>query len=186
MIEPRKNVVTLLKAYCDLPAAVRERYPLVLAGGWGWGVGEVAAFLEGEGRHKGVVHLGYVADSDLAALYNGARALAYPSFYEGFGLPPVEMLACGGAVLAAAAGAVAETAGAKAHLVEALDVAGWREALARVCTDDDWWRSLRDGAVEAARPYTWDRCAADTLRAYRLAAGRPQDQEFSPIRRAAG
>src|SRR5262249_54971898 len=138
---------------------------------WGWGVADVAAFLDSEARHRGVVHLGYVPDGDLPALYNGARALAYPSFYEGFGLPPVEMLACGGAVLASTGGAVAETPGARAHLIEPLDVAGWRDALLRVCTDDGWWASLREGAVEAARPFTWECCAADTLRAYHAAAG---------------
>jgi alpha-1,3-rhamnosyl/mannosyltransferase len=185
-IEPRKNVLTLLRAYCDLPFEVRGRYPLVLVGGWGWGVADVAAFLEEEARHKGVLHLGYVPEVDLAALYNGARALAYPSLYEGFGLPPVEMLACGGAVLASTAGAVAETVGGQAHLVEPLDLAGWRDALLRVCTDDDWWRQLRQGACEAAAPFTWQRCAADTLRAYHALAGQPQASEGQPPRRLAG
>ncbi len=173
-VEPRKNVLTLLRAYCDLPAALRDRHPLVLAGAWGWGVADVAAYLHDEARHKGVRHLGYVADADLPALYNGARALAYPSLYEGFGLPPVEMLACGGAVLASTAGAVAETVGGQAHLVEPLDLAGWRDALRRVCTDEDWWAALRRGATEAARPYTWERCAAETLRVYRALAGQPE------------
>jgi alpha-1,3-rhamnosyl/mannosyltransferase len=184
-IEPRKNVLTLLRAYCDLPGALRERFPLVLAGAWGWGVADVAAYLHDHARHQGVRHLGYVAEADLAALYNGARALAYPSLYEGFGLPPVEMLACGGAVLASTAGAVAETAGAAAHLVEPLDVAGWRDALARVCADDDWWRQLRRGAVAAARPFTWERCAADTLAVYRQLTGRRKEREL-PQQRAAG
>jgi alpha-1,3-rhamnosyl/mannosyltransferase len=125
-----------------------------------------------------------VADADLPALYGGARALAYPSLYEGFGLPPVEMLACGGAVLASTAGAVAETAGARAHLVRPLDVGGWRDALARVCRDNGWWRQLRQGAAEAARPFTWERCAADTLRVYRLLLGQSPSQELP--RRAAG
>jgi alpha-1,3-rhamnosyl/mannosyltransferase len=104
-------------------------------------------------------------------LYNGARALVFPSFYEGFGLPPVEMLACGGAVLASTAGAVAETVGGQAHLIEPLDIDGWREAMRRVVEDDDWWHSLRRGAVESARPFTWEQCAADTLRVYRQLAG---------------
>ncbi len=185
-IEPRKNVLTLLRAYCALPAAVRGRFPLVLAGGWGWGVADVAAFLDSEARHRGVVHLGYVPDSLLPALYNGARALAYPSLYEGFGLPPVEMLACGGAVLASTAGAVAETAGGKAHLVEPLDVAGWRDALLRVCTDDGWWEELRKGATTAAAGFTWERCAADTLHVYYLLTGRTQAHELPPPRRVAG
>jgi alpha-1,3-rhamnosyl/mannosyltransferase len=175
-IEPRKNVLTLLRAYCALPAALRGRHPLVLAGGWGWGAADVAAYLDAEGRARGVRHLGYVPDALLPALYNGARALAYPSLYEGFGLPPVEMLACGGAVLASTAGAVAETAGAAAHLVEPLDADGWRQALARVCGDDGWRQALRAGACRAARPYTWQRCAADTLDAYRKLAGKAERQ----------
>lgn len=166
-IEPRKNALTLLRAYCALPAAVREQFPLLLVGGWGWGAGNVANYLDTEARHKGVRHLGYLAEQHLALLYNGARALAFPSHYEGFGLPPVEMLACGGAVLASTAGAVAETSGTKAHLIDPDDEAGWHQALLRVCTEKDWWAALRSGAVEAARPYTWERCAADTLKTYR-------------------
>jgi alpha-1,3-rhamnosyl/mannosyltransferase len=171
-IEPRKNVLTLLRAYCSLPDTVRRRYPLLLVGGWGWDVGPVAAYLDREARQRGVHHLGYVPEGLLSVLYNGARALVYPSLYEGFGLPPVEMLACGGAVLASTAPALVETVGAQAHLIEATDIDGWRDALLRVCTDDDWWRWLRTGAEEAARPYTWERCAAETLAVYRrVAAG---------------
>ncbi|HKB38172.1 MAG TPA: glycosyltransferase family 1 protein, partial [Gemmataceae bacterium] len=95
-LEPRKNVETLLRAYCDLPARQRERCPLVLAGGWGWRAEGLRTLFESEARPRGVLHIGYVAEADLPALYSGARALAFPSLYEGFGLPPLEMLACGG------------------------------------------------------------------------------------------
>jgi alpha-1,3-rhamnosyl/mannosyltransferase len=166
-IEPRKNVLTMLRAYCDLPAALRERCPLVLAGAWGWGAAEVAEFLDRVGRHRNVVYAGYVADELLPALYNGARALVYPSHYEGFGLPPVEMMACGGAVLASTAAALDETVGGQAHLIEPGDVAGWRDGLARVVSDDDWWRRLRRGAVARAARFSWSRCAAETLGVYR-------------------
>ena len=129
------------------------------------------------------MHLGYVADADLPVLYNGARALVYPSLYEGFGLPPVEMLACGGAVLASTAGALAETVGGQAHLIPAADEDGWRAAMLRVVTEDEWWQSLRQGAVEAARPYTWERCAATALRVYRQACGLSRDDR--PVARRA-
>ena len=172
-IEPRKNVMTLLRAYVKLPGEVRERCPLVLAGGWGWNSADVAAFLNDEARHRGVIYTGYLPEERLPAVMNGARALVYPSFYEGFGMPPVEMMACGGAVLCSTAGALVETVGARAHLVEALDEDGWREALLRAARDDDWIADLRRGTVEAARPFTWERCAADTLAVYRSICGQP-------------
>ena len=169
-IEPRKNVQTLVRAYVELPAAVRERYPLLLVGGWGWNSADMRQLLE-DTRHLGVQHVGYVADKHLPALYNGARALVFPTFYEGFGSPPVEMMACGGAVLGSTAGALMETVGKQAHLTDPHDLEGWRQALLRVTTDDDWWRHLRTGAREAVRPFTWDQCAADTLAVYRNLSG---------------
>src|SRR5579883_794977 len=174
-IEPRKNLTTLLRAYRALDERVRRAYPLVLVGNWGWNAGEVARLLESKEAAAEVIHLGYVPEGSLSALYNGARALVYPSLYEGFGLPPVEMLACGGAVLASTAGALVETVGQKAHLIEPLDLEGWRQAMQRVVEDEDWWQALRRGAVEAAKPFTWEQCAADTLRVYRQLGGEPKD-----------
>jgi alpha-1,3-rhamnosyl/mannosyltransferase len=186
-IEPRKNILLLLQAYCALPAAIRADWPLVLVGGWGWNAGPVADYLHAVGRARGVLHLGYLADEHLAAVYNGARALLYPSLYEGFGLPPLEMMACGGAVLASTAGALVETVGGQAHLVPPDDVDGWRRAMLRVVGDDDWWQALRAGARGRARPFTWDRCAAEVMDVYRSVRGvrRLPDPQAVP-RRAAG
>ncbi|MFL5338831.1 MAG: glycosyltransferase family 4 protein, partial [Gemmataceae bacterium] len=136
-IEPRKNHLTLLKAYCDLPAALRNQHPLVLVGPWGWNYAAVRDFYESEARHRGVIHLGYLSDDVLPALYNAARALVYPSYYEGFGLPPAEMLACGGAVLASTAPTLREVLGNCAWYHDPDDLAGWRDAMAAVLTDDD-------------------------------------------------
>jgi alpha-1,3-rhamnosyl/mannosyltransferase len=165
-LEPRKNVLMLMRIYCSLPGWLRERYPLVLVGGKGWNSTDIHAYLDQEARHKGVIHLGYLPDEHLATLYNGARALLFPSFYEGFGLPPIEMMACGGAVIASTAGAVVEVVGRKAHLIDPRDGDGWRQALMRVTTDEDWWKELRQGTEEVAKPFTWERCAADTLAVY--------------------
>lgn len=183
-IEPRKNVLRLLQAYCALPANLRERWPLLLAGTWGWDFQTVAAYYHSEARHRGVRHLGYVKDRDLPLLYNGARALVYPSLYEGFGLPPLEMMACGGAVLASTAEALLETVGPRAHLTHPEDTDGWRTALVRVLTDDDWWLSLRQGATDFARPFTWERCAAETLALYRSLCGATTSSVL-PVARAA-
>jgi alpha-1,3-rhamnosyl/mannosyltransferase len=165
-IEPRKNLMTLLKAYCSLPRSVRDDYPLVLVGGWGWNSADVATFLHDEARHRGVRYLGYLPESAMCLLYNAARALVFPSYYEGFGLPPIEMMACAGAVLASTAGAIAETVGSKANLIDPNDIDGWRNAMLGVCTDDEWWRALRTGTEKVAKPFTWERCAADTLAVY--------------------
>jgi glycosyltransferase involved in cell wall biosynthesis len=170
-IEPRKNVLRLLRAYCSLPASVRNHWPLLLVGNWGWASADVADYLHAEARHRGVIHVGYVAEKHLAAVYNGARALLYPSWYEGFGLPPVEMMACGGAVLASTAAALVETVGKRAHLVCPADVDGWRDSMLQVVQDDDWWLSLRKGARALARPFTWRKCAAETLAVYNSLCG---------------
>jgi alpha-1,3-rhamnosyl/mannosyltransferase len=188
-IEPRKNLLRLLRLYCSLPAPLRERWPLVMVGRWGWNTREVADYLHSEARHRGVMHLGYVSEKYLAPLYNGARALLFPSLYEGFGLPPIEMMACGGAVLASTAQALVETVGGQAHLIDAEDDDGWRTALLRVVQDDDWWQTLRQGAVEMAQPYTWENCARQTLEVYRLVCGLPLElteaEDKSDRRRAA-
>jgi glycosyltransferase involved in cell wall biosynthesis len=170
-LEPRKNLTLLTRAYCALPAAVRERCPLLLVGKWGWNTGALADFLHGEARHRGVIHVGYLAEEDLPVLYNGARALVYPSLYEGFGLPPLEMMACGGAVLASTAGSVAEVVGPCAHLVDPHDEPGWRDAMERVITDDDWRLELRRGVRQWVAPFTWERCALQTLQTYRQVLG---------------
>jgi len=170
-IEPRKNLLRLMQAYVDLPAELRERCPLVLAGQWGWRFDETADFFFSTARHRGVIQTGFVPDADLPAVYNGARALVFPSLYEGFGIPAIEMMGCGGAVLASTAGALAEVVGKQAALIEPQDVEGWRDAMKRVITDDQWWQGLKKGVVERAGQFTWERTATETLRVYQRLAG---------------
>jgi alpha-1,3-rhamnosyl/mannosyltransferase len=166
-IEPRKNVLTLLKAYCDLPATVRRACRLVLAGGWGWKSADIAEFLRSSAADKGVIHLGYTEDRHLPGLYAGARALVYPSLDEGFGLPPLEMLAADGAVVSSPAGSLSEVLDGHAHFVDPHDLSGWRESLLRAATDDDWLREIRRGGRAHTAAFTWDRCAAGTVEVYR-------------------
>ncbi|HET6572063.1 MAG TPA: glycosyltransferase family 1 protein [Fimbriiglobus sp.] len=166
-IEPRKNVGTAMRAFADLPAEVRESCPLVLVGPWGWKSDADRDYFEGVCRGRGVRHLGYVADDDLPAVYAGAVGLVYPSHYEGFGLPPLEMLACGGAVLASTADAVREVCGDHAALIAPKDLPGWRAAMLRLATDADYRNDLRRGGVAHAARFTWERSAAVTAAVYR-------------------
>ncbi len=176
-IEPRKNLKMLMQVYCSLPSALRDQWPLLVVGSWGWNTGSIREYFHSHARHRGVIHLGYVPEEQLNLLYNGARALVYPSYYEGFGLPPIEMMACGGAVIAATAEAVQETVGRKAHLIPPSDFDGWRAALQRILTDPAWYRQLRQGTQEIACPFTWEQCAVDTLRAYHKVSGIPDSSE---------
>jgi alpha-1,3-rhamnosyl/mannosyltransferase len=170
-IEPRKNIATILRAFCDLPTSIREACPIVLAGGWGWKSERERDLFEDEARHRGVIHLGYVDDADLPAIYSGADALLYPSFYEGFGLPPVEMLACGGAVIASTAAAVREVVGGHAVLLESHDLDGWREAMRRAVAEPGWLDSTRSGGQAHASPFTWEAAARRTTAVYRQVLG---------------
>jgi glycosyltransferase involved in cell wall biosynthesis len=169
-IEPRKNLLRLMQAYCDLPRPLRERHPLALVGGWGWRNQPIREYYESTARHAGVVKLGYVPEENLPALYNGARALVFPSHYEGFGFPPLEMLACGGAVLASTAGSVREIMPPGQALLAPEDVAGWRNQMRTILEDDDYWVAARRGGVEHAQAFTWRRCAEETRAVYRKVA----------------
>jgi alpha-1,3-rhamnosyl/mannosyltransferase len=166
-IEPRKNLLLLLQAYCDLPATLRERCPLVLVGGWGWNSADVYEYLHSTAQHRHVLHVGYLPEADLPAVYNGARALVFPTHYEGFGMPTIEMFACGGAVIASTAGAVAEVVRGQGWLVDPGDRAGWREAMRRIIEEDDWHAHLCEGGPAVAAGFTWQACARDTMAAYR-------------------
>jgi alpha-1,3-rhamnosyl/mannosyltransferase len=114
----------------------------------------------------GVRHLGYVSEETLPLLYNAARCLAFPSYYEGFGLPPVEMLACGGAVLASNIATLTETVGNCAALIAPGDADAWRHALLQAASDEDWLRGLRRGAVQAMAAYSWEKTAEQAWDAY--------------------
>jgi glycosyltransferase involved in cell wall biosynthesis len=170
-IEPRKNLLLLMQAYCDLPAPLRERCPLVLIGGWGWRNESIRDYFETTARHLGVVHFGYAPESDLPSIYNGARALVFPSHYEGFGLPPLEMMACGGAVIASSASSLREIMPKRSRLIPPDDVAAWRDAIKIMIAEDDFWSQSRIGSVQHASRFTWEQCARDTWNVYEQVLG---------------
>jgi glycosyltransferase involved in cell wall biosynthesis len=155
-IEPRKNLPTLLDAWGRL----EERPPLVVAGGWGWRYEEVRARVERLGPD--VRLLGAVPPDDLPGLYNLAACLAHPAWYEGFGLTPLEAMACGTPVVASDASSLPEVVGDAGLLVPPADVEGWTAALARVCGDEEAAAGLRRRGLARAAEFTWQRAAART------------------------
>ena len=169
-VEPKKNLPTLLRAVAALRRDGRP-HALVIAGVRGWKCREVYALPAELGIEDAVRFLGYVPEDDLPALYGAAEAFAFPSLVEGFGLPPLEAMACGTPVVASDADALVETAGDAALHVPARDAAALADALRRVLDD----ASLRERLVEAglarAAEFTWTRTAEQTRAVYREAVG---------------
>ena len=167
-IQPRKNLVRLIDAFAE--AALPDTR-LVIVGKRGWGTAEIEARAAERGIADRVQFTGYVADADVPALISGARALALPSLYEGFGLPAAEALVCGTPVVAANVASLPEVVGDAGLLVDPLDTAAIAHALHRIATDDVLHAELRERGLARAAAWTWERCAAETLAVLERAAG---------------
>jgi glycosyltransferase involved in cell wall biosynthesis len=164
-LEPRKNVPRLLEAY----ARLRRRGPvppLVLAGGRGWGYAAIDARVAALDLGDSVRFLGYVPAAELPLCYNAASVFVYPSLYEGFGLPPLEALACGTPVVASRAASLPEALGEAALLVEPRDVGALADALEAALTDAALRDRLRAAGPAQARRFSWRQMAEQTVAAY--------------------
>jgi len=115
-----------------------------------------------------VQFLGYVPTADLVGLYNLAEALAFPSLYEGFGLPAIEAMACGTPVITSRRGSMVEVAGNAAQFVDPLEVESIAEGLYGVLNDAAWREELRAKGLAQASRFSWTQAAAETLEVYRL------------------
>ncbi len=171
-LHPRRNLLTLIRALGRLPslAANRAAPMLVLAG---MDRGERAK-LEDEARRSRIrIHFAGPADDNaLASLYAGAAVFAYPSRYEGFGLPLLEAMACGAPVLAAQAGSIPEVVGDAGILVDPDDETAMAAGISRLIEDADFADRLREAGRRRAKDYTWDRTADLTIDAYRATVNR--------------
>ena len=172
-VEPRKNLTTLVSAFAEVLRSTALRPQLVVAGGEGWLTGELHERVEQSGLRDRVRFTGYVTDEELCALYSSCGVFVYPSLYEGFGLPPLEAMACGAPVVASPVPSVTEAAGRDAALlVEPADARGLARALARLLGDVDERRRLSALGRERAAQFTWARTARSTLEVYREALRR--------------
>lgn len=153
-IEPRKGIDDLLDAWESM--APRPR--LTLCGDFGWKSGETMNRVE-RLRESGVALTGYVDRDTLRDLYRSALFFVYPSHYEGFGLPPLEAMACGTPVIAARGGAIPEVVGDAAMLTEPGDVAGLRRAMEQMMRDESTRREFREKGLARASRFRWERSA---------------------------
>lgn len=170
-LEPRKNLLQAINAHAGLPEAVRRSMPLVIAGMRGWLSGDLEARIRKYEERGEVRWLGYVPAQTLPVLYSGARMLVYPSFYEGFGLPVLEAMASGIAVITSNRASLPEVAGEVGLMVDPEDVDGLREQMR--CLIEDNAEAARRGAlgIDRARQFTWEACAQKTLAVYRRVMG---------------
>ena len=168
-VEPRKDLPGLVEAF-DSIAGEHPDVRLVLAGADGWGTSQLAAALgRARARHR-VTRLGYVDDEARAALLRGAAALVFPSLYEGFGLPVLEAMTAGTAVVATDTAATREVAGDAALLVGVRDVDALAGALVTVLSDDATRAGLVARGHRNLARFSWDRTAAEMVALYRRAA----------------
>lgn len=157
-VQPRKNYLRLMQA-CD-PLIANGEMELVIIGKPAW---LAAAILEAAAQRPQVRMLGYVTDSDLPAIYRQATVFAFPSLYEGFGLPVLEAMACGTPVVGSSASSVPEVIGDAGLLVDPLDIGGWTAALRRVCEDSALHADLRARGLQRAAHFSWNRAATQWL-----------------------
>jgi glycosyltransferase involved in cell wall biosynthesis len=169
-LEPRKNIVRLLQAFARVKATLRKDVHLVLAGSAGWLNDHIQPTIIDLRLETQVHRIGYVEENDLPVVYSLATVFAYPSLYEGFGLPVVEAMQCGAPVLTSNVSALPEIAGNAAVLVTPTDIDHIAEGLSHLLESADLRAELRTRGYQRAQMFSWDRCAQETLAVYRSVA----------------
>jgi glycosyltransferase involved in cell wall biosynthesis len=168
-LEPRKNLEHLVEAFSRV---YDGRIQLVLVGGTGWHYDALHRRVEELNLDAAVLFPGYVRSEELPLWYNAATALAYPSLYEGFGMPVTEAQACGTPVLTSNTSSLPEAAGEAALLVDPHNVEEIAAGLNRVLGDHALWKDLRERGLAHARRLSWSRAAQQTMQVYRRALAR--------------
>jgi glycosyltransferase involved in cell wall biosynthesis len=170
-LEPRKNLVRLIRAWHRIRRSGVIPHQLVVAGARGWQDRSIFEEVRRLTGGNGIIFTGYVPLEDLPALYSAADAFAFPSLYEGFGLPVIEAMACGTPALISSAPALVEVAGDAAVQVDAYSVEAISLGLERILTDDVLRQELRERGFQRARALSWTATATQTLQVYQHAMG---------------
>jgi glycosyltransferase involved in cell wall biosynthesis len=169
-LQPRKNYELLIRAFREV--ADECPHNLVIAGGKGWLYERIIQEISKQGLDDRVLLIGFVDDEDLPALYSGAALFAYPSMYEGFGLPILEALACGVPVINADASSLPEVAGPATKLLPPADQNAWTASILSLLADPGERSRMVAAGILQARKFTWNRAAQQLSEIYvRLLSG---------------
>jgi glycosyltransferase involved in cell wall biosynthesis len=172
-IQPRKNLSRLIAAYARLRTTwANGKLPrLILVGKQAWLYDETLRTIAAAGVKDSVILTGYVPTADLPALYTGALCFAYPSYFEGFGIPPLEAMSCGTPVLTGNRTSLPEVVGDAALMVDPFDVESLAAGLRKLGEDSDFRRALSVKGLDQAERFSWQKTAASTLNIYGRACG---------------
>lgn len=168
-LEPRKNVPGLLAAYAGLPPSLRRDVALVVVGPWGWKAEQLRGMLADQHLSQNVILPGYMNDPQLAALYSACTAFVWPTFYEGFGLPPIEAMACGAPVITSDVASLPEVVGDAGVRLDPHDTPAWTAAMQRAAEDAAWRTNQRAASRAQAARFTWRHFVEQHLAAFEAA-----------------
>jgi glycosyltransferase involved in cell wall biosynthesis len=166
---PGKNHVRLIEAFAQFKSATGSDWLLALGGSDWHGAETIHAVAEQSRARQDIRFLGFVADADLPILYRAAGAFVYPSLFEGFGLPPVEAMACGCPVLSSTRGALKEVIAEAAGVLEPENIGQMQLSLTRIAANLKWRDQLRSAGLQNAARFNWTDNAAQVVQCYRRA-----------------
>lgn len=165
-LEPRKNIINLIRAYNILPTSLKRNYQLVICGKKGWYYEEIFRTVSELNLEGNVIFTGYVPDKDIPLLMSGAEIFVYPTFYEGFGLPPLEAMSCGTPVISSNVSSIPEVVGDAGILINPNDTEELSNAIMRILNDENLKRQLISRGLQQAKKFSWEKTAKETLDVY--------------------
>ncbi len=165
-IEPRKNVAGIARAFSMLPAGLRKKYPLIIAGSKGWYADSILAEIRALGISDEIRLTGFVDDADLAPLMSMAGLFVFPSLYEGFGYPVLEAMASGVPVITSTTSSLPEVIGDAGIMVEPGDTKGIRDGMMKILQNSKFRATLRAKGLRRAKTFTWEKTARNTLEVF--------------------
>jgi glycosyltransferase involved in cell wall biosynthesis len=171
---PEKNLIFLIQAWARLRGRLADLPALVLAGEKRADYHKVLKEVAKQGLEGQVLFPGFIPDDDLPAVYSAATVFVFPSLYEGFGLPPLEAMACGTPCVVSNSSSLPEVTGSAALLFNPTSLDGFEDCVLRVLTDPELSGSLRAAGLRQSALFPWSRAAEDTIRVYREALGEPE------------